>query len=146
MGLSAEDAVQKIGYGAAVQDETMSSVGFTNEETVVTRDEKGDALSGTPTVTLGFDSNGTVAAASYSAPTSLLGYGTLSFSDAVEEFHIVENLLGKVGLSGVEEGILTLPIARNTIVLFSPTAKRLPVKRTPSAVPRSREIYPTLGR
>ena len=110
MGLSAEDAVQKIGHGAAVQDEApMSSVGFTNEETVVLTDEKGDALSGTPTVTLGFDSNGTVAAASYSAPTSLLGYGNLSFSDAVEEFHIVENLLGKVGLSGVEEGSVTLP-------------------------------------
>ena len=41
MGLSAEDAVQKIGHGAAVQDEApMSSVGFTNEETVVLTDEK----------------------------------------------------------------------------------------------------------
>ena len=45
MSLSAEDAVQKIGHGAAVQDEApMSSVGFTNEETVVLTDEKGDAL------------------------------------------------------------------------------------------------------
>lgn len=59
MSLSAEDAVQKIGHGAAVQDEApMSSVGFTNEETVVLTDEKGDALSGTPTVTLGFDGKG----------------------------------------------------------------------------------------
>ena len=56
MGLSETDAVQKIGHGAAVQDEApMSSVGFTDEETVVLTDEKGDALSGTPTVTLGFE-------------------------------------------------------------------------------------------
>ncbi len=41
MGLSAEDAVQKIGHGAAVQDEApMRSVGFTDEETVVLTDEK----------------------------------------------------------------------------------------------------------
>lgn len=125
MGLSAEDAVQKIGHGAAVQDEApMSSVGFTNEETVVLTDEKGDALSGTPTVTLGFDSNGTVAAASYSAPTSLLGYGNLSFSAAVEEFHIVENLLGKVGLSGVEEGSVALP-DRKEYSAYGPDRKTL---------------------
>lgn len=125
MGLSAEDAVQKIGHGAAVQDEApMSSVGFTSEETVVLTDEKGDALSGTPTVTLGFDGNGTVAAASYSAPTSLLGYGNLSFSDAVEEFHIVENLLGKVGLSGVEEGSVTLP-DRKEYSSYGPDRKTL---------------------
>lgn len=102
----------------------MSSVGFTNEETVVLTDEKGDALSGTPTVTLGFDGNGTVAAASYSAPTSLLGYGNLSFSDAVEEFHIVENLLGKVGLSGVEEGSVTLP-DRKEYSSYGPDRKTL---------------------
>ena len=103
MGLSAEDAVQKIGHGAAVQDEApMSSVGFTNEET----------------------GNGTVAAASYSAPTSLLGYGNLSFSDAVEEFHIVENLLGKVGLSGVEEGSVTLP-DRKEYSSYGPDRKTL---------------------
>ena len=55
MGLSPDDAVQKIGHGAAVQD------------------------------------------------------GNLSFADAVQKFHIVENLLGKVGLTGVEEGSVTLP-------------------------------------
>ena len=125
MGLSETDAVQKIGHGAAVQDEApMSSVGFTDEETVVLTDEKGDALSGTPTVTLGFDSNGAVAAASYSAPTSLLGYGSLSFTDAVQKFHIVENLLGKVGLTGVEEGSVTLP-ERKEFSSYGPDKKTL---------------------
>ena len=125
MGMSESDAVQKIGHGAAVQDEApMSSVGFTDEETVVLTDEKGDALSGTPTVTLGFDSNGAVTAASYSAPTSLLGYGSLSFSDAVQKFHIVENLLGKVGLAGVEEGSVTLP-DRKEFSSYGPDKKTL---------------------
>lgn len=125
MGLSADDAVQKIGHGAAVQDEApMSSVGFTDEETVVLTDEKGDALSGTPTVTLGFDSNGVVAAASYSAPTSLLGYGNLSFADAVQKFHIVENLLDKVGLVGVEEGSVALP-KREEYSTYGPDRKTL---------------------
>ena len=126
MGLSAEDAVQKIGHGAAVQDEApMSSVGFTNEETVVLTDEEGDALSGTPTVTLGLDANNNVAAASYSAPTALLGYGNLSFVDAVSRFHIVENLLAKVGLPGIEEGSVTLPSDRKEFSSYGPDRKTM---------------------
>lgn len=126
MGLSADDAVKKIGHGAAVQDEApMSSLGFTNEETVVLTDEKGDALSGTPTVTLGLDANGAVAAASYSAPTSLLGYGNLSFVDAVSKFHIVETMLAKVGLSGVEEGSVSLPSDRKEFSECGPDRKTM---------------------
>lgn len=126
MGLANEDAVRKIGHGAAVQDEEpMSSLGFISEETVVLTDEKGDALSGTPTVTLGLDANGNVAAASYSAPTTLLGYGNLSFVDAVSRFHIVENLLAKVGLPGIEEGSVTLPSDRKDFSSYGPDRKTM---------------------
>ncbi len=110
MGLSGDTAIAKIGHGAAVQDEApMTSIGFSKEITVVLSDEKGDTLSGTPTVTLGLDAEGNVVAASYSAPTSLLGYGNIAFADAVQKFHIVENILAKAGLTTVTKGSVELP-------------------------------------
>lgn len=110
MGLDQSDAIETIGHGATVQDqETLSSLGFSNEIVVVLADEHGDRYSGTPTVTLGLDSEGRVAAASYEAPTSLLGYGDVAFAPAVKQFHIVEFVLNKVGLTGVEIGSVTLP-------------------------------------
>lgn len=110
MGLSSSDAINQIGHGASVQDqETLSALGFSREVSVLLTDETGDTLSGTPTVTLGLDSSGLVAAASYEASTSLLGYGSLSFAQAVEDFHIVEFMLKEAGLTGVQEGSVTLP-------------------------------------
>lgn len=110
MGLSQDKAFEQIGHGATVQDqETLSSLGFSNEVVVVLEDEKGDRYSGTPTVTLGLDSDGKVAAASYEAPTSLLGYGDVAFAPAVKQFHIVEFILGKVGLTEIEIGGVKLP-------------------------------------
>lgn len=110
MGLSQSDAVTKIGHGAWVQDKgSLSTLGFSHEVVVVLSDEKGDSLSGTPTVTLGLDSSGQVAAASYEASTALLGYGELSFVDAVSKFHIVEHVVSAVGLNGIDEGSVALP-------------------------------------
>lgn len=110
MGMTQDEALRAIGHGADVQEQrSLSSLGFSNEVVVALTDEKGDALSGTPTVTLGFDGDGRVAAASYEAATSLLGYGSLAFAPAVTEFHIVEHMLGEVGLSGIEEGSVALP-------------------------------------
>lgn len=110
MGLSRDEAIERIGHGATVQDQgSLSSLGFSKEVVVALSDETGDAASGTPTVTLGLDGDGRVAAASYEAATSLLGYGDLSFVDAVERFCIVEDTLGKAGLSSVKQGSVTLP-------------------------------------
>lgn len=72
-------------------------------------DEKGDTYSGTPTVTLGLDAEGNVSAASYEAPCSLLGYGDVAFAPAVTQFHIVEFILEKIGLTNTEIGSIELP-------------------------------------
>ena len=110
MGMSEDDAIQAIGHGATVQDqETLSSLGFSNEIVVLLADEKGDTYSGTPTVTLGLDAEGNVAAASYEAPCSLLGYGDVAFAPAVTQFHIVEFILEKIGLTNTEIGSIELP-------------------------------------
>ena len=125
MGLSTNDAVVKIGHGASIQEEApMSSIGFSKEETVALTNEKGDSLSGTPTVTLGFDDNDGVVAASYTAATSLLGYGSIAFADAVQKYHIVENTLYKAGLTTVEEGSVELP-SKTAYSTYGPDRKTL---------------------
>lgn len=99
-----------IGHGAVLQSgDSLDSLGFSAEDVFELSDEKGDALSGTPTVTVGYDGKGKVAAVSYQVSTAALGYGELSFSDAVTNYCIVENVLRKAGLTSVENGSAHLP-------------------------------------
>lgn len=110
MGMTQPEALAAIGHGATVQEADDPGIsGDVDEVVVLLTDEKGDSKSGTPTVVLGLGADGRVNAASYSASTWLLGYGSLSLVDAVSTFHIVENTLAKAGLQGVENGSVALP-------------------------------------
>ncbi|MCH4220394.1 MAG: histone-lysine N-methyltransferase [Eggerthellaceae bacterium] len=111
MGASQADALKTIGHGA-----TVSTTVDVNEEgnpikkrlTCALTDEPADAKMGTPSVYLGLNEAGQVIMAGYSASTSSLGYGSLSFADAVSSQHIVEKTLNDAGLS-VPEGSVKLP-------------------------------------
>ena len=111
LGLSQDEAIEEVGRGA-----TVTSTREVNEEgnpirtslTVALTDEPADSRSGTPSVYLGLDEGGAVVQAGYSAPTASLGYGSLSFADAVSNDHVVEKTLGEVGVS-VQDGAAVLP-------------------------------------
>ncbi|MEG0505676.1 MAG: histone-lysine N-methyltransferase, partial [Raoultibacter sp.] len=95
---------------------TISGTRDVNEEgnavkkslTVALTDEPSDTRLGTPTVYLGLDESGAVIMAGYSAATSALGFGSLSFSDAVKNENIVEKTLAEAGVT-VETGTAKLP-------------------------------------
>lgn len=70
--------------------------------------EPSDSRTGTPTVYIGMDETGHIIQVGYSAATSSLGYGSLSFSDAVINENIVEKTLAEAGLT-VSFGSATLP-------------------------------------
>ena len=76
--------------------------------TVALTEEPADTRSGTPTVYLGLDEEGKVVQAGYSAPLASLGFGSLSFADAVSNEHVVEQTLQEAGIP-VEEGAAVLP-------------------------------------
>ena len=76
--------------------------------TVALTEEPADTRSGTPTVYLGLDEEGKVVQAGYSAPLASLGFGSLSFADAVSNEHVVEKTLQEAGIP-VEEGAAVLP-------------------------------------
>lgn len=111
LGLTQDEAVTVLAHGAQV-----TSVKEVNEEdnpikqnvTVALTDEPADTRTGTPTVYLGLDEEGVVIQVGYSASAAALGYGTLSFVDAVKNEHVVEKTLQEAGIA-VEEGAAVLP-------------------------------------
>ena len=76
--------------------------------TIALTDEPADTRSGTPSVYLGLDEDGKIVQAGYSAATAALGYGSLSFVDAVKNEHIVEKTLAEASIA-VPEGTVELP-------------------------------------
>lgn len=111
LGKSQDEAIAAIGRGALI---TANSP--VNEDgnpikanlNVALTDEPADSKTGTPTVYLGIAEDGTVRQAGYSASASALGFGALSFADAVNSEHVVEKTLGKIGVP-VAEGTVMLP-------------------------------------
>lgn len=113
LGLTSDEAVKQLGHGATVTLDSQvadEASPMSNRLTVVLTDEPADAKSGAPTAYLGMDAEGKVVTAGYSAATASLGYGTLSFADAVSNEHVVEKTLGDAGLT-LQEGQVELPDA-----------------------------------
>ena len=113
LGLSQADAIAKLGDGAVV-----SSMPTSEEEgsqaanvTIMLTNEPSDSVShSTPTVYLTISDEGFVTRSGYTAATASLGYGDLSFSDAVSNEHVIEKTLNEAGLN-VADGSVTLPDA-----------------------------------
>ncbi len=111
LGTSQDEAVAALKHGA-----TVTSSRDVNEEgnavkksvTVALTAEPADSRSGTPTVYLGLSEEGKVIQAGYSAATASLGFGTLSFADAVRNEHVVEKTLREAGVN-VADGAAALP-------------------------------------
>lgn len=111
LGLTTEQAIEAVGHGATVT----SSVEVNEEGNPIRSEvrlgltsEQSDTKSGTPTVYLSLDEGGIIIQSGYSVSTSALGYGSLSFSDALTNEHLIEKTLTEAGLS-VENGSVVLP-------------------------------------
>lgn len=76
--------------------------------TIALTSEPADAKTGTPNVYLGLDRDGKVIQVGYSAAASILGFGAVGFSDAVQKEHIIENTMAEIGLKDTI-GPITLP-------------------------------------
>lgn len=111
LGLTQDEAVETLARGAQVTSSTeVNEEGnpIKTDVRIALTDEPADARTGTPTVYLGLDEDGAVVQAGYSASTASLGYGSLSFSDAVRNESIVEKTLQEAGVQ-VPLGSVELP-------------------------------------
>lgn len=120
VGLGLDEAVAGVGHGAAIvadepaegDDEAEGEEGDAAEAdaepeegavarivTVELTEEPTDTRTGTPTVYLGLDSEGTVVEASFSSGLSQLGYAPMSFADAVSSARVVDGVLAGAGVT-----------------------------------------------
>ena len=111
LGHTQQEAIDILQHGAtAAEPRAVNEEGnpIKTEVRVALTDEPADTRTGTPTLYLGLDEDGAVVQAGYSAGTASLGYGTLSFSDAVKNESIIEKTLQEAGIS-VPAGTVSLP-------------------------------------
>ncbi len=111
LGLNQDQALESLQRGAQISSSTeVKEEGnpITTELRVALTSEPADARTGTPTVYLGLDREGRIIQAGYSTSTTSLGYGALSFTDAVQNERIVEKTLEEAGVP-VQEGAAVLP-------------------------------------
>ena len=121
LGMTSDEAVAKIGHGAMVtsnREVTESGSAIKTNLNVALTEEPVDSKTGSPTVYLGLDSDGKVIQVGYSASASALGFGTLSFVDAVNNEHVVEKTLAKIGVN-VAEGSAALPADKQEYSTFA---------------------------
>ncbi|MCI9129472.1 MAG: histone-lysine N-methyltransferase [Eggerthellaceae bacterium] len=111
IGTTQEEAIQKLQHGARVS----SAVPVNEEDNPVKQEvrialteEPADSKGGTPTISLSLNEEGRAIRVGYTSSTSSLGYGSLSFSDAVTNESIVEKTLTEAGLT-VPVGTVALP-------------------------------------
>lgn len=127
LGMGQDEAVEYLAHGAQV-----SSMREVNEEgnpikaevRVALTSEPADARTGTPTVYLGLDENGLIIQAGYSTSTTSLGYGSLSFADAVRNEAIVEKTLAEAGVD-VPQGSVVLPEDKASYSTYDTDGKTL---------------------
>ena len=111
LGKTQDEAIAALGRGALVTSNSAVNEDDNPIKTnlnVALTEEPADSKTGTPTVYLGLGEDGKVRQAGYSASASALGFGALSFADAVNNEHVIEKTLAKVGVS-VAEGSAVLP-------------------------------------
>lgn len=111
MGKTSDEAVAELARGAFVSSNQKvkdKNSAIKTNLTVALADEPSDSKTGTPSVYLGLDKDGKIIEVGYSAAASALGFGSLSFADAVNNEHVIERTLQKIGVE-VEDGVAKLP-------------------------------------
>ena len=109
LGLTQQEAVDKLQHGATpAEPRAVNEEGnpIKSEVRVALTAEPADSRTGTPTVYLGLNEEGKVVQAGYSTSTSSLGYGSVSFKDAVLKERIIEKTLAEAGLSIPDDAVV----------------------------------------
>lgn len=130
-GMTADEAVKTIGHGAmALPAREVNEEGnpVKSSVNVSLNDEPVDSKTGAPMVYLGLDQDGKVIQIGYSASATALGFGSLSFADAINNEHVIEKTLAKIGVT-VPEGSAALPADKNSYSTYGSDGKTVTRER-----------------
>ena len=131
MGKTSDEAVTELGRGAFVssnQPVKDKKSAIKTNLTVALADEPSDSKTGTPSVYLGLDKDNKIIEVGYSAAASALGFGSLSFADAVNGEHVIERTLQKIGVEA-EDGVAKLPEDSSKYVTYAADGKTVTKER-----------------
>ncbi len=110
IGTNIDQFAETVGHGATVSSDEQKN----EENNAVKRvvrftltSDGGDSKSGIPSVSVNVGEDSSIISIDYSASTKALGYATVSFRDALNNEHVVENTLREAGLN-VQEGVAVL--------------------------------------
>lgn len=125
LGLTQEEAIVALGRGATATAESAieeEGSAIRKNVTIALNEDPADVRSGASTIYLSLNADGYIVEAGYSAATASLGYGSLSFSDAVQNESIIENTLQEAGVS-VGEGAVVLPEDKSAYTTYDTNNK-----------------------
>ena len=120
-GKTSKQAIKTLKRGALVssnQKVNEKGSAIKRNVTIALANEPADSKTGTPSVYLGLDKQGKIIQVGYSASAAALGFGSLSFADAIESEHVIEKTLDKIGVT-VKEGTAKLPKNRNKYATYA---------------------------
>ncbi|BAK44330.1 hypothetical protein [Eggerthella sp. YY7918] len=132
LGKTQDEAIALLKRGATVtstREVKEEGNPIKNNVTVALTDEPADTRSGTPTVYLGLGEDGKIVQAGYSAATAALGYGSLSFVDAIKNDHIIEKTLKEAGID-VAEGTVEVPEDKTAYTTYASDGKTVVKENT----------------
>ncbi|MDO4841375.1 MAG: hypothetical protein Q3982_01705 [Phoenicibacter congonensis] len=127
IGTKVDDAATSLGHGATVSSDTKKD----DEDDPVKRvvkyslaNDAGSSSSGTPTVTVNADSDDEITSVTYQTSTKSLGYGTISFQDAVQNEKIIQAIMKEAGLT-ISDSDVVLPADKADYTTYSDDGKRI---------------------
>lgn len=127
IGTKADEVAQNIGHGAQVtSDEHRDSEEDPVKRVVkltLTNDVSTDS-SGNPTVAVMANSEGNITSVTYSASIKTIGFGTMSFSDAVQNEKIIEKVFKEAGLN-INSADVALPEDKSSWTKYTDDGKRI---------------------
>lgn len=127
IGTSVDDVTSAIGHGAQVTSDTEKD----DEDDPIKRvvkyslaNDQGDSTSWNPVVIAYADKDNDITQITYQASTKALGYGTMSFQDAVANERIIEKIMAEAGLK-ISSDDVSLPDDKSDYTTYTDDGKRI---------------------
>lgn len=120
LGKTIDEAVSLAGSGAAVSNSSPVNdpvSGAVLATTINLNNESGNVKTGTPNILIYTNRAGKIVKVTFTCNTFLLGYGSYSFSDMIDNLHIVEKSLNEAGLK-VSQGTVSAPVDRSSYTTY----------------------------
>ena len=127
IGVNVDSLATAAGHGAQVtSDEAKNDENDPVKRVIkltLTNDVSSDST-GNPTIVANINSDGNVTSVTYSSSTKTLGYGTMSFTDAIQNEKIIEKVMKEAGLS-INSADVVLPEDKASWTTYTDDGKRI---------------------